>query len=205
MESQVRTSILKTAETLFVKFGIRSVSIDDICRELQMSKKTFYCEFEQKADLVEAVCGRIVGRQHSEKQQAQLLENNDNPIDAIFCYRRPIQWEIHRKYAAFFYDLNKYYPEIQQKRVAEKKDEIRRVLSEFLTRGMEQGWFRQDMDVKLMTDFLSRWQSTTSAQLQELEPGEVTTFVDLVSDALVRVVCSDKGMVYYAENYLSKQ
>ena len=89
--------------------------------------------------------------------------------------------------------------------MAEKKDEIRRVLSEFLTRGLEQGWFRQDLDVKLMTDFLSRWQSTTSAQLQELEPGEVTTFVDLVSDALVRVVCSDKGMVYYAENYLSKQ
>ena len=206
MDNSVRPMILKTAEALFVKFGIRSVSIDDICREIQISKKTFYTEFEQKADLVAEVCTRIVGKQKSEKEQARLAEmTGNNPIDAIFSYRLPLQSKVHKKYAAFLYDLNKYYPEIQQQRVEAKTDEIRRMLSGFLQSGVEQGWFRSDLNMELMARFLTKWQSITSQMLQELEPEQIPQFFDVLSDALVRMVCSEKGMAYYTENYLSKQ
>ena len=48
-----RIHIIKTAGELFFRLGIRSVSIDDICRELGMSKKTFYVYFESKDALIE--------------------------------------------------------------------------------------------------------------------------------------------------------
>ncbi|MBO4370877.1 MAG: TetR/AcrR family transcriptional regulator [Paludibacteraceae bacterium] len=205
MENAVRSMILKTAEALFVKFGIRSVSIDDICKEIQISKKTFYTEFEQKADLVAEVCTRIVGKQKSEKEQARLAEMaGDNPIDAIFSYRLPLQSKVHKKYAAFMYDLNKYYPEIQQQRLETKADEIRRMLAAFLQSGVEQGWFRNDLNLELLPQFLTKWQSITSQMLQELEPEQIPQFFDVLSDALVRMVCSEKGMAYYTENYLNK-
>ena len=205
MENAVRSMILKTAEALFVKFGIRSVSIDDICKEIQISKKTFYTEFEQKADLVAEVCTRIVGKQKSEKEQARLAEMaGDNPIDAIFSYRLPLQSKVHKKYAAFMYDLNKYYPEIQQQRLETKADEIRRMLAGFLQSGVELGWFRNDLNLELLPQFLTKWQSITSQMLQELEPEQIPQFFDVLSDALVRMVCSEKGMAYYTENYLNK-
>ena len=205
MESPVRIAILKTAETLFVKFGIRSVSIDDICKEIQISKKTFYTEFEQKADLVVEVCSRIVGKQKSEKEQARLAEmTSNNPIDVIFSYRLPLQSKVHRKYAAFLYDLNKYYPEIQQQRVEAKIDEIRRALLNFLQSGVEQGWFRSDLNLDLMAQFLTKWQGITTQMLQELEPDQIPQFFDMLSDALVRMVVNEKGMAYYTENYLNK-
>ena len=51
MENQ-KQQIIKTAGEMFFRLGIRSVSIDDICRELGMSKKTFYVYFAGKDELV---------------------------------------------------------------------------------------------------------------------------------------------------------
>ena len=46
-------NIIKVSGEMFFRLGIRSVSIDDICRELGMSKKTFYVYFESKDELIE--------------------------------------------------------------------------------------------------------------------------------------------------------
>ena len=53
MAEDQKCNIIKTAGNLFFRLGIRSVSIDDICRELGMSKKTFYVYFESKDALIE--------------------------------------------------------------------------------------------------------------------------------------------------------
>ncbi|HEX6193727.1 MAG TPA: helix-turn-helix domain-containing protein, partial [Chitinophagaceae bacterium] len=47
--------IQNKAEELFMQFGIRSVSMDDIANNLGMSKKTVYQYFVDKDELVEAV------------------------------------------------------------------------------------------------------------------------------------------------------
>ena len=52
MSNEQRGHIIKTAGEMFFRLGIRSVSIDDICHELGMSKKTFYVYFESKDELV---------------------------------------------------------------------------------------------------------------------------------------------------------
>ena len=54
MENQ-KQQIIKTAGEMFFRLGIRSVLIDDICRELGMSKKTFYVYFAGKDELGSAV------------------------------------------------------------------------------------------------------------------------------------------------------
>ena len=54
---QLSQHIIQSAYSKFMQFGIRSVSIDDICNELRISKKTFYRIFSKKEDLVEATIG----------------------------------------------------------------------------------------------------------------------------------------------------
>ena len=52
MAEDQKSHIIKTAGEMFFRLGIRSVSIDDICHELGMSKKTFYVYFASKDELV---------------------------------------------------------------------------------------------------------------------------------------------------------
>lgn len=51
----VRENILQVAIKRMQQVGIRRVSVDDICHELGMSKKTFYVYFPSKDDLVQAI------------------------------------------------------------------------------------------------------------------------------------------------------
>ena len=53
MAEDQKCNIIKTAGEMFFRLGIRSVSVDDICRELGMSKKTFYVYFASKDALIE--------------------------------------------------------------------------------------------------------------------------------------------------------
>ncbi len=53
MAEDNQKQILKTAGEMFFRLGVRSVSIDDICHELGMSKKTFYVYFASKEELID--------------------------------------------------------------------------------------------------------------------------------------------------------
>ncbi|MDR0812125.1 MAG: TetR/AcrR family transcriptional regulator, partial [Paludibacter sp.] len=47
---ELREKILNTSTAMFCEYGLKRVSIDDICNELRISKKTFYSIFKQKEE-----------------------------------------------------------------------------------------------------------------------------------------------------------
>ena len=81
MESQ-QEMIVSTACRLFEQFGIRSVSIDNVCNELRISKKTFYTYFPQKEDLVDAVLNYQRDINH---EKFGKMFRNKNAIDSLKC------------------------------------------------------------------------------------------------------------------------
>lgn len=54
-----QTQILEAAETLFIRFGIKRVTVEEICREAKVSKMTFYKYYRNKNDIAIAVLKRI--------------------------------------------------------------------------------------------------------------------------------------------------
>ena len=75
MAEDQRRNIIKTAGELFFRLGIRSVSIDDICREIGMSKKTFYVYFASKDELIEQMLQANINYMASKMQE--LLDLRD--------------------------------------------------------------------------------------------------------------------------------
>ena len=65
MSDDLKDRILETAESLFDARGVRDVTIDDVCRQLSISKKTFYQFYAQKEDLV----GAVVQKRIADSQQ----------------------------------------------------------------------------------------------------------------------------------------
>lgn len=56
-------AIFNAGETLFIKFGTRRVTIDEICRLAKVSKMTFYKYFPNKVELAKAVLNRLAETQ----------------------------------------------------------------------------------------------------------------------------------------------
>lgn len=55
LENKKCQAILKTAKELFWKYGVKRVSIQEICKEAKTSKMTFYKFFDNKIDLVKTI------------------------------------------------------------------------------------------------------------------------------------------------------
>ena len=82
--NEVKTSILQRAMDMFQRYGLRAMTMDDVCRELSMSKKTLYQYFSNKADLVDQAV-RHVFCAH-QKSMDQLGAEHENAIDRMINF-----------------------------------------------------------------------------------------------------------------------
>src|ERR1700712_2218612 len=80
MEAKER--ILEKSQELFAKYGIRSVSMDDIAAQLGMSKKTLYQYYDDKDELVKSVFSQILEENKKECEHCNKI--GDNAIHEVF-------------------------------------------------------------------------------------------------------------------------
>ncbi len=81
--------IVKTAHDLFFRFGIRRVSIEEICRTANVSKMTFYKHFKNKNELVKFLMNEIY-----EQAFKQYYEIMDQDIPYAEKIEQVIQWKL---------------------------------------------------------------------------------------------------------------
>ncbi|TRX49192.1 TetR/AcrR family transcriptional regulator [Fulvivirga sp. M361] len=145
---EIKRKIVEGASELFHKYGVRSVSMDDIARHLSMSKKTVYQYYKDKDELV------TIGMSlHMEKEKEEYQEIESKAHDAIeemamlsTCLRRDLRDINH----SLLFDLQKYHPKAWQVWLNFKNDFIKNSISDNVKRGMEQGLFRKDVDPEVM-------------------------------------------------------
>ena len=109
MSNEQRGHIIKTAGEMFFRLGIRSVSIDDICHELGMSKKTFYVYFESKDELVAQMLHANV-EYIAQKMEDLMVLHDFRQLVAKFLKHQEAEKNDVRRVPQLVYDLKKYYP-----------------------------------------------------------------------------------------------
>lgn len=201
MDSSVRSNIIKVAETLFVKYGIKSIKVDDICNELHMSKKTFYSEFENKEALIEIVWNRICQKGPENFNKIAEIETCDNIIDLWMQGPSVAVKEHNKKHEVFVYDLLKYYPDIHKKQVKQREAHISAVLTKVLNKGVEQGLFRDDLNLDYLIPLCNGWNDLAIAAFLKMPKSEHKTYLRFLIDAFMRLVCSPKGLEYYLTHH----
>ena len=201
MDINLRKSILKTAEGLFTKYGIKSIKVDDICNELHISKKTFYTEFENKEALIEVVYSSICEKMPSRFDLHDEISTCDNVIDLWLKRPSLAVREYHKKYEVFMYDLLKYYPVIRASQKQKEREKVTNVIKAFLQRGIEQGLFREDIEIEEVIDFSINTNNMAIDRLLQLPKSEHVKYVLFLLEVWLRVVCNEKGLAYYNEHY----
>ena len=190
MEPQEK--ILKTSLELFFKYGIKHVTMDDIAKELGMSKKTIYQFYKEKDDLVNQLCDTEILLQ--ENIFNNLSETAKDPIHEIMLISVKMREMIQNINPVFFLDLQKFYPQ-SFKRFQRFKEECTGVsILKNLKKGIEMGVYRPDIDAEFVTKY-------RLAQIDMLMFGNYFSFEkisffrshELILDMFVYGVCTIKG------------
>ena len=143
----LRSKILDKAIHDFRERGIRSVRMDDVATELKISKRTLYEIFENKEQfLSEAVQRYYENRRQNMEVQ---IEHCKNVMEIIIVFLRKKIDEIHNTNPQFYADLP-HYPQLADY-LQTQKERIRKESSDFFERGKKEGYFREEINLDLVT------------------------------------------------------
>jgi AcrR family transcriptional regulator len=147
---EIRDRILEKATELFMRYGIRSVSMDDIAAQLGISKKTIYQSFADKDELVDAIVDGDIQRMQGECDRCQ--QQSRNAIEEIFLTMDMIQGHLQNMNPMLLYDLQKFHFRSYEKFKAHKNSYLLDIIRQNLEKGIAEGLYREN----LHTDILSR-------------------------------------------------
>ena len=148
MMADKRQEVAERACALYNKYGIRSVTMDDVVRELGISKKTLYQYFNDKSELIIAALDCESQRRTQEHKVA--IDKSSNAIDQMLNYYDLQMRMIKEHNPSLIYDLKKYYPEIHNSFLDKKRKGIYESVLANLIQGKSEGLYRDDLNEKII-------------------------------------------------------
>ncbi|MFN2437986.1 MAG: TetR/AcrR family transcriptional regulator [Chitinophagaceae bacterium] len=148
---EAKDRILLKAHELFNRYGLRSVSMDDIAAQSGMSKKTVYQYFTDKEELVGAVFNTIIEGNKGDccdAQQASL-----NALDEVFLAFDRVQEMFANMNPAILFDMEKYHPDTFKKFKEYQNGFLYGMIKKNLERGVKEGIYREDIDIDTLTRY----------------------------------------------------
>ncbi len=145
----MKDKILKKAIDLFLSFGFKSVTMDDIAKELAISKKTIYSHFSTKSKLVKDATFFVFEYINAGMNKICVL--NKNPIVEIYEVKALVMEQLKGEKNSPQYQLQKYYPKIFETLKQKQFESINQCITGNLQKGIDQGLYRNEIDISLIT------------------------------------------------------
>ena len=173
-------AILKTSHELFWKFGIRRVTIEEICREANVSKMTFYRFFSNKAEIAQAVVKNLFDNMMDDYRK---LMNEDIPFEEKIKKQLLMKFEgtkeISPELIKDVYDdrdseLFRYWKS--------RSDEMLQLVYEDYSHAQKMGWIRKDMKIEYIIYMSNKASEIVSDEnLQKLYPDMQTLIMEIAN------------------------
>ena len=198
----MREKILTTAADMFLSYGFKSVTMDDIASELGISKKTIYVHFANKTKLVEAttfhlfdvICDGI----------DDICHKASDPIEELYSIKMYVMLHLKNEKTSPQFQLKKYYPQIHQRLKNAQFQKMHKSVHDSLVHGINTGLFRDSID----TDFISRMYFTGMTGIKDnmFFPHDQYQMEYLMESYLeyhLRAIVTEKGMTIL-NNFINK-
>ena len=195
MEEKV-TKILQQVSDLYQKFGIKSVSMDDIARELGISKKTLYEYFADKTDLV----SKVLEFQMFKIRTVFEVEKDDgnNAIDHLLEISQ-ITMEFLKNFSpTIHYDLQKYYPSVFKSLFDYKRGYMFASAKANLERGIKEGLYRSDINPDIIAQiYINQIEASLGSSLNSNYEYTTNELFDDMFTYHLHGIASKKGLEYF--------
>jgi TetR/AcrR family transcriptional regulator, cholesterol catabolism regulator len=196
--SDTKGRILKSAVELFAKFGFRSISMDDISRDLGMSKKTLYQCFSDKDEIVTLV---IKARLSKEKQYLRAIQREaKDAVDFLVKVNTFLMRNIRETSSATIYDLKKYHSNGWGAVEEFRNEFLFKAVRDNLIAGMREGHFRPDINVEVLSTL--RLEEISMLLNEDLFPKSSFNLPDVaytILDHYVAGIATDHGKTLYKQ------
>ena len=141
--------LIASVAQLFMRLGIKSLTMDEIARQLGVSKKTLYKYASDKKELVSKAVQLVIDDE--EALLSEMHEAKGNAIDKMFAINTMISEKLQSIQPAVIFDMQKYYPEAWAIMEEHKSVFIHNQIKENLEEGIKQGLYRNNMNPELVT------------------------------------------------------
>jgi len=189
--------ILEESSKLFIRYGIRSMSIDDVARQLGISKKTLYQYFADKKELVQSVMKYHMDQTNNSFHG--MKETPGNAIDILLRVSQILIEQMGQMNPSVTYDLSKYYPEAFKTLMDYKRGQVLDHIERNLQQGIKEGLYRKDMNTRVIAYFyLIRMDQFMSMEPDD-EKMKNTSSAEILTELFiyhVRGIVNPKGLEY---------
>ena len=145
---EIRDKIISGSSKMFIKFGIRSITMDMIAEQLGISKRTIYENFTDKNELLKY--SLEAGMVEQKAVVEEIFKNSENVIDAMLKTIKHNANTLKSINPLFFFDIQKYYPELYKLLI--KKNDRQKIsrLIEMLNKGIQEKIIRNEINVEIV-------------------------------------------------------
>jgi len=190
--------ILETAAELYQKYGIKSVTMDDVAHECMISKKTLYKYVNDKIDLLQKTF-KNESLKHG-KFFTEISEKGLNAVEQVVEIHKILIKMMKTHNPAVEHDLIKYYP-IVHRQLSEKKSKlVFEMIKINLQKGIDEGLYYDDIDIELVA------KQRVILQVQKIE-NPIVSYKEFLKPKAVRkmllyhmrAICTTKGLNVFHE------
>lgn len=195
---EAKEKILGAAEELFIRYGIRSVTMDDVARDASMSKKTLYQYFDNKDSLVLEVA---MNHFESEtKEFEEMASTAEDAIHEIILVSKCLRKHVFKLNPSLLFDMQKFHGKAWDEYLKFKHSTIRGHIKKNIDKGIDEGYFRSEINSEVLSTL--RVEQVQLAFNPKIFPAEKFEFAELqlqILDHFIHGLLTDKGRTKYEE------
>lgn len=193
---EIKEKIIVAADDLFMRLGIRSVTMDDVARELSMSKKTLYQYFDNKDSLVTAVVEEHLAKERDEF--CKIADEAENAIEEMHRIAGCLRSHVSSTNPSTLHDLQKFHSNAWDLFLEFKNAFIRGHVQQNIEKGMREGYYREDIDPEIMATFrVEQVQMTFDARIFPPDHFDVGTVQMQLFDHFFNGLLTEEGKKLY--------
>jgi AcrR family transcriptional regulator len=200
----IEEKIIAGAGELFHKYGIRSVSMDDIARHLSISKKTIYQYYKDKDEIVSLALKLHMDQQKTEYNE--IFSKGANAIEELARVSKCMRKDFKDMNPSLLFDMQKYHPNAWKLWLDFKNEYIKNQIVENIAKGIEQGYFRKEINPEAMARL--RVEQVQMAFDETIFPRDKFNLKELqllIFDHFLHGIVTEKGKTLFQQHIENEQ
>ena len=190
----MKKKIVDQSIQLFLKYGYKSVTMDDIAKHMGVSKKTIYVHFPTKDQLVEqSAVNHLDG---IIKRINVISKQSKDPIIELYQIKKEALNHLSSEKNSPQYQLQKYYPSLYSRLKEKEFSALSGLFSNSIYEGIQTGIFRKDIDIDFVVRiFFNGIRGITDIKLFPIENYKIEDLLLNFSEYHLRALCTREGII----------
>lgn len=146
---ELKDRIKQKAGELYRRYGIKSVTMDEIATQMGVSKKTIYQCFSDKNELVDAVVEEMLEYNKTSCRNSRMQARN--AVQEVYLGMESLQEMLDNMNPSILYDIERGHPQTFKKFIEFKYNFLFELMKKNIERGKIEGLYRPEINAEFIS------------------------------------------------------